>query len=94
MRSRRLKPRRSNDSRPRKNNPKRRSGNRSKRRVERIDPSKFVRRAQPEAVSEFSPENKFTDFGFARPLQENIAARQFDKPSPIQDQADSACTGR
>ena len=51
-----------------------------------IDPAKFVKIAQPIMADEYVPKHKFADFQIDRRLQENIAAKGFTTPTPIQDQ--------
>lgn len=52
------------------------------------DPNVFIRRAtEPEEVIAYAPHNDFSDFPLANPLKQNIAAKGFTKPTPIQDQA-------
>lgn len=53
-----------------------------------IDPSRFVNKAKL-AVEEtpYIPENTFTDFGFAPALEQNILAKGYQNPTPIQDEA-------
>jgi ATP-dependent RNA helicase RhlE len=61
-----------------------------------IDPAKFVNQAV--AVAEeviFEPVNSFNDFGFIQPLAVNVAAKGYETPTPIQDEAiKSVMTGR
>lgn len=53
-----------------------------------IHPSKFVNRATPVAEEiPYESKHKFIDFPFNPTLQDNIAARNYIAPSPIQDQA-------
>jgi len=57
-----------------------------------FDPSFVIenlnRRGEDEPVEdEFVPQNKFSDFGVAIDLKDNIAKRGYENPTPIQDQA-------
>lgn len=51
-----------------------------------IDPSKFVKVAQPVKSEEYVPKHQFADFVVDKRLQQNIAAKGFVTPTPIQDQ--------
>lgn len=58
------------------------------RKVQKIDVSKFIRKAEvPKEVAPFVPKHSFKDFDVDTTLKENILARGFDKPTPIQDEA-------
>lgn len=58
------------------------------RKVQRIDVSKFIKKAEtPKAVAPYKPKNSFKDFDINAVLKENILSRGFDKPTPIQDEA-------
>ncbi len=52
-----------------------------------IDPAKFVRQAKVIEVEPYNPTHKFDDFLITPLIKENLAAKGFDTPSPIQDQA-------
>lgn len=52
-----------------------------------IHPSKFVQAAKPKVEVEYQPIHLFTDFDLHDSLKQNLAAKGFTKPSPIQDQA-------
>lgn len=53
---------------------------------ENIHPSKFVQAAKPRTEAEYEAKHTFADFKLSQQLHQNLAARDFDKPSPIQDQ--------
>lgn len=57
-----------------------------KRRGQYIDPSRFVSVAKPMSIKEYSPTHSFNDFAIADILKQNLAAKGFVDPSPIQDQ--------
>ncbi len=67
---------RSNQSRPKKR------GNAK----QYIHPSKFISPAREVAVEVYTPKHRFGDFNFMPLIQQNIAAKGYDVPSPIQDQ--------
>lgn len=53
-----------------------------------IDPSKFVNKATPlQASAPFVPEHRFADFAVAAELKQNIIAKHYTLPTPIQDKA-------
>lgn len=54
---------------------------------ENIHPSKYVKAAKIVGVEVFAPLNTFADFVVEPLLHTNLAAKNFDAPSPIQDQA-------
>ena len=62
-----------------------RGGN--KRRGEYIDPARFVRKATSQEASEYVAKNRFEDFAVEQLLKDNLAAKGYVVPSPIQDQA-------
>lgn len=69
---------------PRANN---RSNNR-KFRGEQIDVSKFIKKSVTPVEKEvIEITNSFDDFSFCKPLQENLKAREYKTPTPIQDQS-------
>lgn len=51
-----------------------------------IHPSKFVREARPVTQEEYIPQNTFADFNVDQLIKDNITAKGFVNPSPIQDQ--------
>lgn len=60
-----------------------------------IDPSRFVKAANPVAADSYTPENSFADFDIRPILKTNLAAKGYVIPSPIQDQTiPIALTGR
>ena len=62
--------------------------NRGKRPENTIERSRFIQKAAPiaEAVV-VPPAHQFSDFGFAEKLQENLSAKGYVTPTPIQDQS-------
>jgi superfamily II DNA/RNA helicase len=70
-------------SRGRNNQPR---GNRG-RKSEFIDPSRFVKAAVAEMAEEYQPTHSFADFAIEPLLKANLAAKGYETPSPIQDQA-------
>lgn len=62
----------------------RRSG--GKRRGDYIDPSRFVKVASPREEVAYEAQHRFSDFAFEQVLHDNLAAKGFETPSPIQDQ--------
>lgn len=65
----------------------RRNRNASKSRGERIDESKFVKKASLEIVEKAKATNCFSDFGFCSNLSRNLSSRGYSEPTPIQDQS-------
>src|SRR5947209_6413780 len=61
-----------------------RSGGR--RQGQYIDPAKFVRVARVTLTEEYVATNQFADFEVAQLLKDNLAAKGYVTPSPIQDQ--------
>ena len=53
-----------------------------------FDPSVFVKKAEGKQapVETFIPKHVFNDFALCRELQENIRAKGYERPTPIQDQ--------
>lgn len=71
------------------------SSNRKKGHSEYIDPSRFIKVAQPKKVDEYQPQNVFADFDLHQLLATNLEKKGYVTPSPIQDQAiPVALTGR
>jgi superfamily II DNA/RNA helicase len=63
-------------------------GRRPQRHGQYIDPAKFVNKAVTVIDEEiFTPENRFSDFGFSEGLQRNLEAKGYEVPTPIQDGA-------
>lgn len=54
---------------------------------EYIDPSRFIKVATQAEAEVYQPMHKFVDFALEGLLQTNLAAKGYDTPSPIQDQA-------
>src|SRR5262245_55680237 len=52
-----------------------------------IHPDRFIKRAHLTPLQPYVPLHTFEDFVMHELLRENIRARQFTLPSPIQDQA-------
>lgn len=52
-----------------------------------IDPAKFVREARPVKQDEYTPDHTFADFKVDQQIKDNLAAKGYQVPSPIQDQA-------
>ncbi len=57
-----------------------------KRRGDYIDPSRLIRVATPSQAADYTPNHKFADFAIDEVLQNNLAAKGYTIPSPIQDQ--------
>jgi superfamily II DNA/RNA helicase len=57
------------------------------RQGEYIDPSRFIKAAKPAESEVYEPTHLFTDFALDPRLQNNVAAKGYTVPSPIQDQA-------
>ena len=55
--------------------------------AQRIDFSKFVKKAEKVEVAKYVSKHKFADFPFGEQLQKNIAKKGFVNPTPIQDQS-------
>ncbi len=63
-------------------------GNRGSRGAAKLDYRKFINKAAPvEETEAFVPENSFTDFAIKAELKENIIARKYTSPTPIQDKS-------
>lgn len=71
----------SRHSRPSNNN----RGNRGPR-AQYIDPAKFVKTATLIEAEEYVPKYSFTDFAISQGLKNNLTAKGYVIPSPIQDQ--------
>lgn len=52
-----------------------------------IHPSKFIKAAKPVTEVPYTPQNSFADFDVHPLIQQNITAKGYVTPSPIQDQA-------
>ncbi len=65
-----------------------RPGKKNSQRSERLDESRFVRKADvTQPVHEFVPHHKFSDFEIHAQLKQNIVKKGYLQPTPIQDQA-------
>lgn len=62
-------------------------GNRASGRGERIDHSRFIRKAEPVEVKPYVAQHTFSDFPFDARLAKNVEKKGFEHPTPIQDQA-------
>ena len=51
------------------------------------DPAVFVKKATASLETDYTPTNSFEDFNIVSLLKENILAKGYTKPTPIQDQA-------
>jgi len=51
-----------------------------------IDPRRFVRKASTEQTADYVPQNKFNDFLVHQIIKNNLEAKGYTLPSPIQDQ--------
>ncbi|MCC6198619.1 DEAD/DEAH box helicase [Candidatus Nomurabacteria bacterium] len=60
---------------------------RPKKRGDHIDEALFINRAVPKHEEVYAPKHAFADFAIPEKLKENLAAKGFVAPSPIQDQA-------
>lgn len=63
-----------------------RGGNSRGPKKDYIHPSRFVKAAKPVEQAEYVATNQFDDFAVHEVLKQNIAAKGFTAPSPIQDQ--------
>ncbi len=68
---------------------RRSGGSRGGRRTgQYIDPTRFVKAAKPVVATEaYVPANRFVDFDVHEKIKENLSAKGFIDPTPIQDQA-------
>lgn len=56
--------------------------------VEKYDPSKFIKKVEDLTPSQaYVPKHAFADFAIEKVLKNNISARGYKTPTPIQDQA-------
>ena len=60
---------------------------RNKNRKQYINPDKFIRAARPAKLEAYTTTHAFADFDIQPLLKENIEAKGYVTPSPIQDQA-------
>lgn len=58
-----------------------------RQRNQAIDPRLLVNKASGRKAEEYIAQNRFSDFDLCAQLKNNIQARGYDKPTPIQDQA-------
>ncbi len=63
-----------------------RSGGGGKRRGDYIDPNRFIATAKPREEMLYTPINSFADFAVEKVLHDNLIAKGYQTPSPIQDQ--------
>lgn len=63
--------------------PSRRAKN--KKAKQTIDPARFVRAAQPQAVTDYRPQHEFADFAMHPLLKANVTTKGYTAPSEIQD---------
>lgn len=66
---------------------RRQTQNRNKNRKQYIHPAKFIKPAKPVELETYEPTHKFNDFNIHQLIKENIKAKGYIDPSPIQDQA-------
>lgn len=59
----------------------------AKARGERIDESRFIKKACGVVVDEIEVQNSFDDFGFCPQLKQNLDSRSYRVPTPVQDQS-------
>jgi ATP-dependent RNA helicase RhlE len=70
--------------------PQRNRGQRKTNQVKRgqyIDPSRFIKEAVLAETEAYVPKHSFIDFAFTKLLKDNLDAKGYSIPSPIQDQA-------
>lgn len=48
--------------------------------------SQFIKKAEPKTIAEYNAKHKFSDFKVADIIKRNIAAKNYETPTPIQDQ--------
>lgn len=58
-----------------------------RRKQPHYDPAMFIKKAEEQDQTEYQPSNNFADFILDHRLKENILARGYTIPTPIQDQA-------
>lgn len=66
---------------------RRQSNGGGKKRGQYIDPARFVKAAKTVAIEEYVPVNKFEDFQVNELIRQNLAAKGYVDPTPIQDQS-------
>ncbi len=52
-----------------------------------LDPTRFIKKAIPLVEQVYEPKHKFVDFDIADKLKNNITAKGYETPTPIQDQS-------
>jgi len=62
-------------------------GNNKRRKGERIDVSRFIKTADQSVSERTIITNKFSDFALCPEIKKNLAFKNFETPTPIQDQA-------
>jgi ATP-dependent RNA helicase RhlE len=65
---------------------RRQSQNRSRNQGQYIDPRRFVKPASASEAEAYQPTNKFADFQVDQLIHQNLVAKGFETPTPIQDQ--------
>lgn len=61
---------------------------RSKRPVKTFNPSLFIKKVEEQVVADaYTPKHTFADFAINAQLKQNIQAKGYEHPTPIQDQA-------
>jgi ATP-dependent RNA helicase RhlE len=63
------------------------NSNRGRRRGQNIDYRNFINKAKSVETEAYAPTHHFSDFGLSEQLTSNLTARNYDVPTPIQDQA-------
>jgi ATP-dependent RNA helicase RhlE len=77
-----------NNNRNRQQNFRRPQNGRGNRPIPKLDPRLYVKQAQlQEEIVQYVPKYMFNDFPVDPQLKQNIAAKGYRQPSPIQDQA-------
>lgn len=65
-----------------------RGPSRSNRPVKKFDPSLFIKKVEEQIVTPvYIPKNTFSDFVIEQQIKDNISAKGYTAPTPIQDQA-------
>src|SRR5437868_5225758 len=60
---------------------------RAARPVKKFDPSLFIKKVEEKTATEvYKPKHAFTDFAIADQIKDNIIAKGYTNPTPIQDQ--------
>ena len=61
---------------------------RQPRPIKSFDPSLFIKKVEEQVVAEvYAPKHTFADFPINAQLKENIIAKGYTNPTPIQDQS-------